>query len=213
MLPECKVFVSQKTQIKYNENPASASSLFPGCLLQRIYKDNASGRFADERYETLSAPCEYENPMPSEDGIGFGRTIVYKNTLGHLPKEGHPRCFSFWRRHPESDRGIADLQSAALPLGYGAIYAICSFRSKSLFWSGLRGSNSLPPPWQGGALPDELRPHIAFVSRRTPFGVHRDGASGRNRTNDTGIFSPLLYQLSYRGKWRLRTGSNRRPPA
>ena len=27
-------------------------------------------------------------------------------------------------------------------------------------WSGLRGSNSLPPPWQGGALPDELNPHI-----------------------------------------------------
>ena len=26
------------------------------------------------------------------------------------------------------------------------------------------------------------------------------GASGRNRTNDTRIFSPLLYQLSYRGK-------------
>ena len=25
------------------------------------------------------------------------------------------------------------------------------------------------------------------------------GASGRNRTNDTGIFSPLLYLLSYRG--------------
>ena len=27
----------------------------------------------------------------------------------------------------------------------------------------------------------------------------RGGASGRNRTNDTRIFSPLLYQLSYRG--------------
>ena len=51
-------------------------------------------------------------------------------------------------------------------------------------WSGLRGSNSLPRPWQGGALPDELKPH---------------GASDRNRTNDTGIFSPLLYRLSYRG--------------
>ena len=25
------------------------------------------------------------------------------------------------------------------------------------------------------------------------------GASGRNRTNDTRIFSPLLYLLSYRG--------------
>ena len=49
------------------------------------------------------------------------------------------------------------------------------------------------------------------------------GASGRNRTNDTWIFSPLLYQLSYRGilsraeallnLWRPRTDSNRRPPA
>ena len=26
------------------------------------------------------------------------------------------------------------------------------------------------------------------------------GASDRNRTNDTGIFSPLLYRLSYRGR-------------
>ncbi len=26
------------------------------------------------------------------------------------------------------------------------------------------------------------------------------GASGRNRTTDTGIFSPLLYLLSYRSK-------------
>ena len=29
------------------------------------------------------------------------------------------------------------------------------------------------------------------------------GASDRNRTNDTGIFSPLLYQLSYRGKYKV----------
>ena len=53
-------------------------------------------------------------------------------------------------------------------------------------WSGLRGSNPPPSPWQGDALPNELNPHLG-------------GASGRNRTNDTGIFSPLLYQLSYRG--------------
>ena len=61
-------------------------------------------------------------------------------------------------------------------------------------WSGRRGSNSLPPPWQGGALPDELRPHIG-----KPEWVSFAGASDRNRTNDTGIFSPLLYRLSYRG--------------
>ena len=59
-------------------------------------------------------------------------------------------------------------------------------------WSGRRGSNSLPRPWQGRALPDELRPQM------TPI-FQRHGASGRSRTNDTRIFSPLLYQLSYRG--------------
>ena len=98
-------------------------------------------------------------------------------------------------------------------------------------WSGRRGSNSLPPPWQGGALPDELRPHTRHITvpseapakaceckilwgrgeisvlvtavllarlpdKRLTF---RRGASDRNRTNDTGIFSPLLYRLSYRG--------------
>ena len=74
-------------------------------------------------------------------------------------------------------------------------------------WSRLRGSNSLPPPWQGGALPDELNLHTH----------HRNdvifGASDRNRTNDTRIFSPLLYRLSYRGGWRPVSGSNRRPLA
>ena len=45
------------------------------------------------------------------------------------------------------------------------------------FWSGRRGSNSLPPPWQGGALPDELRPHSVCSLRRTykkmvpPIGI------------------------------------------
>ena len=62
-------------------------------------------------------------------------------------------------------------------------------------WSGRRGSNPLPPPWQGGALPDELRPHMTAQSPDWTVV----GASGRNRTNDTRIFSPLLYQLSYRG--------------
>ena len=69
-----------------------------------------------------------------------------------------------------------------------------------LFWSGRRGSNSLPRPWQGRALPDELRPHM------TPI-FQRHGASGRSRTNDTRIFSPLLYQLSYRGKYGDQEGA------
>ena len=43
---------------------------------------------------------------------------------------------------PRIELGIKVLQTSALPLGYVA--------GK---WSGKRGSNSRPPPWQGGALP------------------------------------------------------------
>ena len=33
--------------------------------------------------------------------------------------------------------------------------------------------------------------------------VDRDGAQGQNRTADTGIFSPLLYRLSYLGMFSV----------
>ena len=55
------------------------------------------------------------------------------------------------------------------------------------------------------------------AEKRWKINVSRhfhSGASGRNRTIDTGIFSPLLYRLSYRGKsWRPGWGSNPRPLA
>ena len=34
-------------------------------------------------------------------------------------------------------------------------------------WSGKRGSNSRPPPWQGGALPTELFPLIFLLKTAT----------------------------------------------
>ena len=92
----------------------------------------------------------------------------------------------FMEAPPRLELGIKVLQTSALPLGYGAIKLIENTLVLSIMWSGLRDSNSLPSPWQGDALPDELNPHI--------------GASGRNRTIDTRIFSPLLYRLSYRSK-------------
>ena len=39
----------------------------------------------------------------------------------------------------------------------------------------------------------------AEVSQELMRGLWRSSAAGRNRTTDTGIFSPLLYRLSYRG--------------
>ena len=67
-----------------------------------------------------------------------------------------PKAFAFgifWRWRPDLNRRITVLQTGALPLGY-----------VTRFWSGLRGSNPPPPPWQGGALPNELNPRgVCFI--------------------------------------------------
>ena len=42
--------------------------------------------------------------------------------------------------------------------------------------------------------------HLGKVALYQMSYIRVCGASGRNRTSDTWIFSPLLYQLSYRGK-------------
>ena len=72
-------------------------------------------------------------------------------------------------------------------------------------WSGRRGSNSLPPPWQGGALPDELRPHIGAFTLAPQGKTTRIGLEPTT-PSVTGWCSN---QLSYRAIWWKLTGSNR----
>ena len=43
-------------------------------------------------------------------------------------------------------------------------------------WSGKRGSNSRPPPWQGGALPTELFPLI-FWPKTTTVQRYKNGCN------------------------------------
>ena len=97
---------------------------------------------------------------------------------------------------------IRVLQTHALPLGYVAI----------LNWSGWRGSNSLPPPWQGGALPDELHPHKKWMSREDdssmvpPVGIEPT-------TRGFSVLCSTNWATEANKKWRPGTGSNRRPLA
>ena len=137
------------------------------------------------------APCRlFCCPLP---WLSLCKPIPSKDRKNHDRKD-----------HGFSWSGLRDSNSLPPPWQGGALpnelNPRITVRSPFLWgkWSGLRDSNSLPPPWQGGALPNELNPQI--------------GASGRNRTTDTGIFSPLLYQLSYRGisdkEWRPEWGSN-----
>ena len=111
----------------------------------------------------------------------------------------------FWRHHPDLNRGIKVLQTSALPLGYGAILFFKKRTLKKL---------SFKRPLERITRLELATSTLArWRSTRWAKSANR-GASGRNRTNDTRIFSPLLYRLSYRGKlWRPGWGSNPRPLA
>ena len=68
---------------------------------------------------------------------------------------------------------------------------------------------SVSPEWTHRGASDEARTrylHLGKVAlyqmsytRKYVVAQPQRGAQGRNRTSDTRIFSPLLYQLSYLG--------------
>ena len=94
---------------------------------------------------------------------------------------------NIWRRHPDLNRGSGFCR----PVPYHLAIA------PNIKWSGWRGSNPLPPPWQGGALPDELHPH--FWCLRTESN-HRHGD----------FQSPAL-PTELQRRWRSGWDSNPRP--
>ena len=81
----------------------------------------------------------------------------------------------------------ADLQSAAF--GHFAKPP----RREIIHGAAREDLNPQPTDYKSVALPIELHRHIMM----------QNGGSGRNRTADTRIFSPLLYQLSYRARLDL----------
>ena len=62
------------------------------------------------------------------------------------------------------ETGINDIKKDR----WGETNGLSNGRDNTMQWSGLRGSNSLPPPWQGGALPDELNPQEKNMQLSAP---------------------------------------------
>ena len=191
-----------------------------GCRFCCPHPYTSQGRGSVRGEPLTGSPTRVQSPARR-------RPLLHSKSAAPKKKDTHVGVFLFWSgrrgstryRHPTNGRAIRRSPAGPLDLTRCAQVKAASsslpaaFQKENTiltdgvsFWSGRRGSNSLPRPWQGRALPDELRPQTAPLLRHL-------GASGRSRTNDTRIFSPLLYQLSYRGIWRPRRGSNPRPPA
>ena len=99
-------------------------------------------------------------------------------TLPQLTNDGAGDEARTRSRHPANGRAIR--RNPAFTSGFNALRAgrgsefnlPATFQKENTiltdgvsFWSGRRGSNSLPRPWQGRALPDELRPQTAPLLR------------------------------------------------
>ena len=112
------------------------------------------------------------------------------------------RIRDFLEAPPGIGPGIRVLQTRALPLGHGAI------------WSGLRGSNPPPRPWQGRALPNELNPHSGILNKKWCL---RSESNQRHGDFQSPALPTELQRhngrLQSTKKWRPGTGSNRRPLA
>ena len=91
------------------------------------------------------------------------------------------------------------MQTPALPLGYVAI------------WSGKRGSNSRPPPWQGGALPLSYF-RIQLNLSKAHYALCHLEATPRIELGNRGFADPGLTAWLCRHKWSGKRGSNSRPP-
>ena len=66
-------------------------------------------------------------------------------------------------------------------------------------WSGRWDSNPRPSPWQGDALPLSHFRSLKMMMWNSAIPVNSCRAEGQSRTGDTGIFSAVLYHLSYLG--------------
>ena len=128
----------------------------------------------------LVSPLAFDHP-PTGDHFCVAKVLLQKK------KDTHMGVFLFWSgrrgstryRHPTNGRAIrrspagpldstrcaqVEAASSSLPAAFQKENTILT--DGVSFWSGRRGSNSVPRPWQGRALPDELRPQTAPLLQR-----------------------------------------------
>ena len=107
--------------------------------------------------------------QPSSPTNNGARGPVAKRSHGFAKRKRTPRrtpVYNAMEAKPGFEPGVKALQASALPLGHFAVYAKGRLKSaRHIQWSGQRGSNPRPQPWQGCALPTEPCPHVVGDTR------------------------------------------------
>ena len=138
----------------------------------------------DSNPYTLREVADFKSAASTD----FATRAAHRLCEGLAMHQGSPRepCaknirWVCWRRDPESNRArrICNPLHNRFAIAPGsALRPLFSAKKKGsrgfpvfLIWSGIRGSNSRPIPWQGIALPTELIPHVFHATRREPDRV------------------------------------------
>ena len=155
-------------------------SFVTGCRFCCPHPYTSQGRGSVRGEPLTGSPTRVQSPARR-------RPLLHSKSAAPKKKDTHVGVFLFWSgrrgstryRHPTNGRAIrrspagpldltrcaqVEAASSSLPAAFQKENTILT--DGVSFWSGRRGSNSLPRPWQGRALPDELRPQAAPLLQR-----------------------------------------------
>ena len=96
------------------------------------------------------------SPKAVQQVLGHASAMFTLTVYGHIFEdeldEITERTDELWKNLPRPHRGLEGTHSSS-----GNEEIVCNL---GFLWSGRRGSNPRPSPWQGDALPTELRPLV-----------------------------------------------------
>ena len=148
---------------------------------------------------SLRAPARTRASQQSPGLLLPWRVALFESrNIVEQKKQGKKPCFLNWSGLRDSPGALlrAPARTRALQQSPGLLlpWRVALFESRNIVeqkkqgkkpcflnWSGLRDSNSLPPPWQGGALPDELNPQTIVLLYPAGAGLSSPFFAGGNK--------------------------------
>ena len=146
-------FLPRATQNTVRQGQIRAILPLGGCCRARTHfrpvlpAESAGLRLSKQNNACPAAPCRSRRRR-----IGVQKIAILRSFFGHLPLVfAEMRCFG---RQVSGYLSLPGMQDSCR----GIINEESQSKSTGFLWSGKRGSDPRPQPWQGCALPTELFP-------------------------------------------------------